>query len=73
VRGGREEPVVAEERSGPAVPVLSGLRLDELLGEVQDRLAEVVRTRDRMRGLLAAVLAVADGLDLDTTLHQIVR
>jgi signal transduction histidine kinase len=55
------------------VEVLSGLRLDELLGEVQDRLAEVVRTRDRMRGLLAAVLAVADGLDLDTTLHRIVR
>ena len=53
--------------------VQSGLRLDELLGEVQQRLAEVVATRGRMQGLLDAVLAVADGLELDTTLRRIVQ
>ena len=52
---------------------LSGLRLDELLLEVQDRLAEIVTTRDRMQRLLDAVLAVATGLDLDTTLRRIVQ
>ena len=35
--------------------VLSGLRLDELLREVQDRLSEVMQTRDRMQRLLDAV------------------
>jgi len=63
-----------EDSPEPAVPpVLSGLRLDELLHEVQDRLAEVVSTRDRMRGLLGSVLDIAEGLELDATLRRIVR
>ena len=41
--------------------LLSGLRLDELLREVQDRLAEIMATRDRMQGLLDAFLAVGTG------------
>lgn len=53
--------------------VHSGLRLDELLHEVQARLAEVIATRGRMQGLLDAVLAVAAGLELDTTLRRIVE
>ena len=38
--------------------LLSGLRLDELLGEVQDRIGEIVSTRGRMQALLDAVLVV---------------
>jgi signal transduction histidine kinase len=53
--------------------VQSGLRLDELLRELQQRLAEVVGTRGRMQGLLDAVLAVADGVELDTTLQRIAQ
>jgi len=53
--------------------VLSGLRLDELLREVRDRLAEMAAMRDRMQGLLDAVMAVGEGLELDTTLHRIVE
>lgn len=53
--------------------VQSGLRLDELLREVQARLAEVVATRGRMQGLLDAVLAVASGLELEATLRRIVQ
>jgi signal transduction histidine kinase len=60
-------------RPRPLAGVLSGLRLDELLAEVQQRLAEIVATRDRMQRLLDAVLAVATGLELDSTLHSIVR
>ena len=53
---------VTDSETGLAMPnLLSGLRLDELLREVQDRLAEIVATRDRMQGLLDAVLAIGDG------------
>jgi signal transduction histidine kinase len=50
---------------------LSGLRLDELLAEVQGRLADFAGARDRLRGLLDAVVAVASGLELDATLRRI--
>jgi signal transduction histidine kinase len=59
-------------RPRPSPNVLSGLRLDELLREVQERIAEIAVTRDRMQGLLDAVFAVASGLELDTTLRRIV-
>ncbi|OQO93870.1 histidine kinase [Saccharomonospora piscinae] len=52
---------------------LTGLRLDELLHEVQERIGEIVRTRDRLQGLLDAVLAVASGLEVDSTLQRIVE
>ncbi len=53
---------------------LSERRLAELLGEVQDRIQAIVgSTRDRMDALLKSVLAVSSGLDLDTTLRQIVQ
>ncbi|HVQ89711.1 MAG TPA: GAF domain-containing protein [Mycobacteriales bacterium] len=51
---------------------LSGLRLDELLSEVQERLAEIVGSRDQLHGLLDAVVAVGAGLELPATLRQIV-
>ncbi|MFK0246056.1 GAF domain-containing protein [Amycolatopsis azurea] len=57
----------------PGATVLTGLRLDELLHEVQERLSEIVKTRDRLQGLLDAVLAVATGLELDSTLQRIVQ
>jgi signal transduction histidine kinase len=57
----------------PFSAMLSGLRLDELLAEVQQRLAEIVATRDRMQRLLDAVLAVATGLQLESTLRSIVQ
>jgi two-component system, NarL family, sensor histidine kinase DevS len=52
---------------------LAGLRLDELLRGVQDRLAEIVPIRHRTQGLLDAVLAVASNLELDATLQRIVQ
>ncbi|WP_285748290.1 GAF domain-containing sensor histidine kinase [Lentzea sp. NBRC 105346] len=47
--------------------------LDELLGEVRDRMDEIVTTRDHMQELLGAVLAVGSGLELDSTLQRIVQ
>ena len=61
-----------EDRSRPMSQLLSGLGLDVLLHEVQQRLVEIAGTRDRMQRLLDAVLAVATGLELDATLRSIV-
>jgi signal transduction histidine kinase len=52
---------------------LSQRRLRALLVEVQERIEEIVGTRDRMDGLLEAVLAVSSGLELEATLRQIVQ
>jgi signal transduction histidine kinase len=52
---------------------LSQLRLRELLGEVQDRVEQLVSARDQMDGLVEAILAVAAGLELDATLRRIVH
>jgi signal transduction histidine kinase len=64
----------------PAVPeaggngsALSGMRLIELIGEVQERLAAVARSQERIQHLLDAFLSVSTGLDLDSTLHRIVE
>ncbi|MGW4213605.1 GAF domain-containing sensor histidine kinase [Lentzea sp. NPDC004789] len=60
----------AESRSRS---LLGGLRLDDLLDEMRERLAEIGSTRDKMQGLLDAVLAVGAGLELDSTLQRIVQ
>lgn len=56
----------------PTRHLLSGMRLTELLDEVQDRLEAVARTQQRVQGLLDAFLSVSTGLDLDSTLRRIV-
>ena len=53
--------------------LLPHLQLDELLAELQGRLQAVMATRDRMRGLLEAVVAIGSGLDLESTLRRIVE
>jgi signal transduction histidine kinase len=66
--------VPADDDMVPGVAqTLSQRRLRALLAEVQERIEEIVGTRDRMDGLLEAVLAVSSGLELDETLRQIVR
>ena len=52
---------------------LSHLRLRELLSEVQDRIEQIVEGRDRLDGLVDAMLAVTSGLELDATLRTIVH
>ena len=63
------DPVENAESSG----LLPQLRLDDLLAELQTRLQAVLATRDRMRGLLEAVVAIGSGLDLESTLRRIVE
>jgi signal transduction histidine kinase len=59
-----EEPVPAGAPS---------LHLDELLGQLQSQLSQIVATRDRLQGLLDAVTAVSADLDLGTLLRRIVE
>ncbi|WP_354637541.1 GAF domain-containing sensor histidine kinase [Kitasatospora camelliae] len=56
---------------GPAR--LPQLRLDELLEELQARIDHVRGTRDRVHGLLEAVLSVGRELDLTQVLRRIVE
>ncbi len=60
-------------RRSPVGVSLAGLRLDELLAELRDRLTEIGKTRDRLQGLLDAVVAVGAGLELAGTLQRIVQ
>ncbi len=64
------------DESKPARPLretLSQLRLRELLSEVQERIGQIVEGRDRLEGLVDAMLVVTSGLDLDATLRTIVH
>ncbi|GAT08129.1 GAF domain-containing sensor histidine kinase [Mycolicibacterium novocastrense] len=57
----------------PVRETLSQLRLRELLMEVQDRVEQIVQGRDRLDGLVDAMLVVTSGLELDQTLRTIVH
>ncbi|WP_128978416.1 GAF domain-containing sensor histidine kinase [Streptomyces roseicoloratus] len=63
---GREDTESADAR-------LPRLRLDELLDELQARIDEVRGTRDRLNGLLEAVMSVGRELDLPQVLRGIVE
>lgn len=57
----------------PLRQTLSQLRLRELLVEVQDRVEQIVEGRDRLDGLIEAMLVVTSGLELNETLRRIVH
>lgn len=57
----------------PFRETLSQLRLRELLVEVQERVEQIVEGRDRLDGLLEAMLVVTSGLELNATLRAIVH
>ncbi|WP_370409925.1 GAF domain-containing protein [Streptomyces fradiae] len=65
---GREDSAAPDGRAR-----LPRLRLDELLDELQSRIDEVRGTRDRLNGLLEAVMSVGRELDLPHVLHGIVE
>ena len=67
------EPVDPVGGAHPLRETLSQLRLRELLAEVQERIAEIVEGRDRLDGLVEAMLVITSDLDLDTTLRTIVH
>ncbi|MCD2195238.1 GAF domain-containing protein [Actinomycetospora endophytica] len=58
--------------SEPDRTELAAARLPELIAEVARRADEIGRTRDRAEALVEAVVAVASGLDLPSTLRRVV-
>ena len=69
-----ERRVTVAERLGDEVSrVLPQLRIDELLDELQVRLASVRSSRDRVSQLLDAVVGIGSGLDLEQALGRIVQ
>jgi signal transduction histidine kinase len=71
----KEDSVPPDNRPGEdrARLVLPQLRLDDLLTELQSRLAAVLTTRDRVHGLLEAIVSIGGDLDLETVLRSIVE
>jgi hypothetical protein len=61
------------ENGGQEASPLSGMRLTELIEEVQERLTSVARVQSRVQHLLDAFLSVSTGLDLPSTLRRIVE
>ena len=58
--------------SSSFVPSLSGIELDDLLGELRDRAGAVRDAHERLSGLLGAVVAISSELDLAAVLQRIV-
>ncbi len=54
------------------VPSLSGIDLDDLLGELRERAGAVREAHQRLSGLLGAVVAVSSELDLAAVLQRII-
>jgi signal transduction histidine kinase len=67
-----EEHVPTEPEPSSILPPLSRVGLDDLLGELMTRTEQIQASRDRIRALLDAVVAVGSGLDLRGTLSRIV-
>ncbi|MEO8222896.1 MAG: GAF domain-containing protein, partial [Specibacter sp.] len=57
----------------PLLPAAAGTRNEDLLREFVDRAGELLSTQQRMRGLLAAVVSVAEDLSLDAVLERVVK
>jgi signal transduction histidine kinase len=70
------EPAHGQRAEGPpslGLAPLSRARLDELQRELLDRVGDIVASRERLRALLGAVVAIGKDLDLRRTLQRIVE
>jgi len=69
---GRDATPSGAENDPLGLAALSRVRLDELLQELQNRVSEVMHSRERLRSLLSAVVAISADLELHPTLERIV-
>ncbi len=53
--------------------LISQLRVDELMTEVQERFTRISDSRRQLAGLMESMLAISSGLDLQDTLRAVVR
>jgi two-component system sensor histidine kinase DevS len=54
-------------------PIFAGARMDELLTGFVDQAGELLNAQQRMRGLLEAVVALAEDLSLEAVLQRVVN
>jgi signal transduction histidine kinase len=73
VSNGADRPVEEESWASLGLGPLSRAALDELLQELLDRIGEVVTSRERLRALLGAVVAIGGDLELRSVLSRIVE
>lgn len=59
--------------ASPLLPAEAKTRIEDLLREFVDRAGELLSTQERMRGLLSAVVSVAEDLSLDAVLERVVK
>jgi len=64
--------VVAPANDPLTFPSVARLELDQLLEQLVERAQEVMRTQDRMHGLLRALQSIVSDLDLTSLLQRIV-
>jgi signal transduction histidine kinase len=64
---------VADNPPSLGLRPLSRIRLDELLQEMQNRVGDIVTSRERLRALLDAVVGISTDLDVGSTLQRIVQ
>ncbi|MGZ4783233.1 MAG: GAF domain-containing protein [Oryzihumus sp.] len=69
---GSRQPVVAPAGDPLTFPSVARLELDQLLEQLVERAQEVMRTQDRMHGLLRALQSIVSDLDLTSLLQRIV-
>lgn len=60
------------QKTEPMGPTAADARIEDLLREFVDRAGELISTQERMRGLLAAVVSVAEELSPDAVLERVV-
>src|SRR5271155_4741539 len=65
--------LLVEPDAGNRPELLPPLQLAAPPAELRVRLQAVMANRDRMRGLIEAVVAIGSGLDLESTLRRIVE
>lgn len=61
------------QESEPLLPGAAATRIEDLLREFVGRAGELLSTQERMRGLLTAVVSVAEDLSLDAVLERVVK
>ena len=69
-------PAAPDDRAGGeplTFPSVARLELDQLLEQLVERAQEVMRTQDRMQGLLRALQSIVSDLDLTSLLQRIVN
>ena len=70
---GSRQPVVTPASDPLTFPSVARLELDQLLEQLVERAQEVMRTQDRMHGLLRALQSIVSDLDLTSLLQRIVE